>query len=209
MEKDKGEIISVIPFLMLAVITFFLLFYASLKFNLLRTSRNNLEDTLTISNLAVLIVDKEKYFNSVTELTAYTSQDEAYKKAELYIDPIKAYETFRTCFEYNLELDNDWNLNDSAIKSVGLDEMIIYNVSPYYDTTTNTIKQSIEVSEFGDDGITNQYTVSSDDNLYSPNGKLITETCSYIRVNIMVNTIDNKFIPKLYDSIVQLNRNDI
>lgn len=160
-KKEKGMANVIICLMFFIIVVICLMF--SLKYKNVKMARDKMDDGITASSLAALIIDMDTY----TATSEYT------------IHPEKAYNAFVETLKINLNLnDNMEALNPVYYTQIDIEDFIIYNV---YKNDVTVIKYN--------GGIPDSYTYSNGlGTVTAVNGEKITSSSIYVKLSLSLNS---------------------
>ena len=154
-EKGVANMLICLMFFIMAVIC--LMF--SLKYRNVKMARDKMDDGITASSLAALIIDMDTYTAT----------------GEYIIHPEKAYSAFTETLKLNLKLNDSMEaLNPVYYTKTGIGDFIIYNVYKN-DVTVITYANGIPSSHTYQDGL---------GSVTAKNGEAITSSSLYVRLEL-------------------------
>ena len=156
-KKEKGIANMLICLMFLIIVVICLMF--SLKYRNIKMARDKMDDGITASSLAALIIDMDTYTAT----------------SEYMIHPEKAYSAFMETLKLNLKLnDNMEALNPVYYTKIDIGDFIIYNVNKN-DVTVITYVNGIPSSYTYQDGL---------GSVTARNGEIITSSSLYVRLEL-------------------------
>ena len=159
-KKEQGFSEIVVSMFFVVIVVICLSF--ALKIRMVRLTRANLEDGLTISTLSALIFD-------VDELSA---------SGTACVDINKSYKAFVKTLKTNLDLDENMNAkNPVYYRSIEIKDYIIYNVK---ENDITEIRYSSNGSNL------NKVYVDGLGKVVAQNGETITRSSIYVEVEISI-----------------------
>lgn len=154
-EKGVANMLICLAFFMIVVICIMF----SLKYRNIKMARDKMDDGITASSLAALIIDMDTYTAT----------------SEYMIHPEKAYSAFMENLKLNLKLnDNMEALNPVYYTKIDIGDFIIYNVN----------KNDVTVITYVN-GIPSSYTYQNGlGSVTAKNGEIITSSSLYVRLEL-------------------------
>lgn len=159
-KKERGMANVIMCLMFFIIVTLCLMF--SMKYKNVKMARDKMDDGLTASSLAALIIDMDIYTAT----------------SECIIHPEKAYNAFLETLKINLNLNDSMEaLNPVYYTKIDVQDFIIYNVYK---------NDVIEVTYTN--GMQNSHTYSNGlGTVTAVNGEIITTSSLYVKLGVTLN----------------------
>lgn len=223
LKKEDGDIAATLPHLVFLILAALLLSSYIITLNVIDYSAGFIKDGVTLSNLGGLIVDVDKYYltgytggtlvsgnSGVTNTIPGFTEGELALKLDASGKPSVPFEKFCQCLKTNLKLDDNFNsINENILDDFNLESYIVYNVVYATDSNGNIDKsrKMLNTYIYDQQGFVRSSTQAFTNDLYTPNGVKIVNSCTYCKITFTLMGMKHEKIPSKWENTVSVRQN--